>query len=166
MTASQRHLSVVLGLCLFISGCASSSRNKDSNISDPTESHGVIVTDHWFFVGDKKDVRAASFMKTNLFVVKEGEVFGFRIAFVPIKKTLQLLVQLRVPNSPERFPAHDGMVTISVDRKAVLVDDPIDGTKGATAFYWGVGPGDPKGEYVLTFSLDGAQVDSYRFTVK
>ncbi len=126
----------------------------------------TYVYEHWFFVASKAEFDKMAYIRSSSSVVKMGQRFGFHALFRSKKDKLRLKVELHVPSSPENFPSHSGKVTISADQKTVTVEDEIDGFKGSTAFYWGVGKGDPKGKYELRFSLEGVPIETYKFTVE
>lgn len=126
----------------------------------------IAKNESWFFVGKKEDLERSSYIKSSSYVVHSGEVFGFRAMFPASGKQLNMKVTLQVPESANRFPAHEGKVQIADDNKSIVVENTIDGSQGSTAYYWGIAPGDPRGDYTLSFSIDGVEDSSYHFTVK
>ena len=77
-------------------------------------------------------------------------------------------ITLTVPNSPENFPCSKckpGELTV-VDEHTVVINQKADSIKGLASFYWGIDAHDPRGQYKLQLSFDGALIDTYSFEVK
>ena len=167
MSTSIKALTTLSIICFVLASNESDAVLRPEGASQfQLPKQNVKVTDDWFFVGTLETLVQSSYNPSLSTTVYAGQVFLFRTMFVPTNEKVKLNVLLYVPKSPERFPSHNGVVTIYPQKKAVSVQDDIDGSSGTTSFYWGIDEGDPKGEYELSFALNGNVVATYHFTVE
>lgn len=134
---------------------------KQNNKNALTKSTSFVY-DYWFFISDN-DLADDSYIKSNATEVRVGQNFGFRARYKPTTHKVKIKVVLQVPNSPKNFPSHSG--NVSIVGNTVTVNYEADGSNGDSAFYWGIGPDDPLGNYQLTFSIEGKEIHSYKFKV-
>jgi hypothetical protein len=124
------------------------------------------IRDQWFYVTSGIDfANSGPMIRSDSKTVRIGQSFGLAALFYSPNEKVQAVVQLRVPNSPERFPSHTGKVSISKENNTVLVEYEVGSDQGRVAFQWGVGEGDPIGEYEMNLLLDGHLVISRTFNV-
>jgi hypothetical protein len=134
---------------------------------------GAILTDpviisKWFFVKQSNDTNKNFAKIYSPMVVSNGQQFGFKFTYRSKKKNLNMRIQLEVPGSPENFPCSTcapGELFISPDSKSVTIVKRIKGGEGRNGFYWGIDRKDPRGDYVLKFSINGILVEKYKFKV-
>ena len=163
------HLTLILS-CLNTSVVLASQNKPPNNpyVQMNAEDFGpTLLTNQWFFTGQMGHEYGASLRKAQDFIVHVGQVFGFTAIFLTNKDKVNVRVALELPYpAAERFPSHTGVVTITPDKRIVVVDYEVLGSKEYTSFYWGIGPGDPIGFYKLGFLIDGEPGQVYQFEVK
>lgn len=129
----------------------------------------TVVVKKWFFIRKMTNNWDRMPKAAERFVVYTGEQFGIGISYARLKPNIKAHIELNVPEKPENFPCKKckaGELTISADRKTVIVDTTIGNLKGESGWYWGIAAEDPRGQYKIKMSIENQEIAEYTFEVK
>lgn len=163
---------LILASCGLVLGITAASFNNHSSVlaensplfSQLVNTTPITVNQAEFGIKRVDKQGKVSFIPTNKILLKEGEVYGWRINLKNYRGKVKWREVLKLPQPPETWATQDSDgFSISTDGTTAISERTQTVTNGKIENFWTIAPGDPLGKHQIQVYINGQIIKSFDF---